>query len=365
MPIPTTVPYRLERLGVIMSPQPDEPLEAEGVLNPASGVGPDGTLYLLPRLVAAGNVSRVGLARVVLEHDVPVGVEREGIVLEPDRRWERGTRNAGTEDPRTRWVPSLGLHVMTYVAFGPLGPRPALAVSDDLRRWRRLGPIQFHYEDALDTDLNLYPNKDVVVFPEVVPDPEGRPSYAFLHRPMWELSWSRPGEEAPLPAGLEDDRPGIWISYVPAQDVVDDLSALARPRGHRVLALPERSWEALKIGAGPAPLRVPEGWLLIHHGVAGTLTGAGLAPQADVRYAAGAMLLDADDPSRVIARTAEPLLAPRTEDEVAGTVANVVFPTAIEFVGADAFVFYGMADAKIGAARLLRTDGSTWGDVRG
>ena len=52
--------------------------------------------------------------------------------------------------------------------------------------------------------------------------------------------------------------------------------------------------------------------------------------QRNVNYAAGAMLLDADDPSRVIARTAEPLLAPETEEERSGIVPNVVFPTAIE-----------------------------------
>jgi predicted GH43/DUF377 family glycosyl hydrolase len=363
--IASDVPYRLERLGVVMSPRAGDPLEAEGVLNPASGIDAAGELYLLPRLVAEGNVSRVGLARVLMRDGIPVGVERQGVVLAPDRRWERGTNNAGTEDPRTTWVDSLGLHVMTYVAFGPLGPRPAIAVSDDLRAWRRLGPIQLQYDDALDTDLNLYPNKDVVVFPDVVPDPEGRPSYALLHRPMWELSWSRPGEEAPLPAGLDDDRPGIWISYVPAEEARRDITALVRPRGHRVLALPEQEWEALKIGAGPAPIRVAEGWLLIHHGVAGTLTGAGLEPQSDVRYAAGAMILDADDPSTVVARTARPLLSPRTDDELTGTVANVVFPTAIEVVGEDAFVFYGMADARIGAARLVHADGTAFGSAHG
>ena len=74
-------PYRLTRLGVVMTPDPDSPDEAEGVLNPGSGRGPDGELYLLPRLVATGNVSRVGLARVVVEDGVPVGVTREGVVL--------------------------------------------------------------------------------------------------------------------------------------------------------------------------------------------------------------------------------------------------------------------------------------------
>ena len=62
-------------------PEPGNPYEIEGVLNPASGRGPDGEMYLLPRLVAAGNISRIGLVRVLVENGVPVGVEREGIVL--------------------------------------------------------------------------------------------------------------------------------------------------------------------------------------------------------------------------------------------------------------------------------------------
>ncbi len=96
------VPYRLTRVGVVMTPEPGNADEAEGVLNPASGRGPDGELYLLPRLVAEGNVSRVGIARVVVEDGVPVSVEREGVVLQPDRGWERG---ATTPEPKTRARP--------------------------------------------------------------------------------------------------------------------------------------------------------------------------------------------------------------------------------------------------------------------
>ncbi len=88
-------PFSLTRAGVIMSPLPGEELEAEGVLNPATGHSADGNLYLLPRMVASGNVSRVGLARVVIEDGVPIGVEREGVVLQPERSWERGATNPG------------------------------------------------------------------------------------------------------------------------------------------------------------------------------------------------------------------------------------------------------------------------------
>lgn len=350
----TPVPYALTRLRTLMTPEPGNPLEAEGVLNPASGRDPDGELYLLPRLVAAGNVSRVGLARVVLDGGEPVGVERRGVVLEPANRWERGARNAGTEDPRTTWLPDLGLHVMTYVAYGPLGPRTALAVSADLCSWRRLGPLQFRHDPALDVDLNLYPNKDVVLFPEVVPGPGGEPSYALLHRPTWDLGLVREGEGLWPPSGIADPRPAVWISYAPAAAVRADLTALTLQHGAREVARPEHPWEALKIGAGPAPVRVPEGWLLLHHGVTGEITDPWSTDNA-VRYCAGAMLLDPEDPSRVLGRTAEPLLEPETDEERRGTVADVVFPTAVERVGDATFVFYGMADARIGVARLDRT----------
>lgn len=355
MPVSTTaIPYRLQRVGVVMEPTPGDPLEAEGVLNPASGRGPDGQLYLLPRLVAEGNVSRVGLARVLVEDGVPVGVQREGVVLQPDRGWERGARNSGVEDPRVTFVADLGLHVMTYVAYGPLGPRTAIAVSKDLREWTRLGPVTFAYDDALDMDLGLFHNKDTVFFPEQVTAPDGTRCYAVLHRPMWDLGETKPGEGVRVPAGVHDERQSIWISYVPVDDVARDLANLTRWTRHRFLAGPEFDFEAVKIGGGPAPLRVPEGWLLLHHGVTGVIDSA-FSQQQRVNYAAGAILLDGDDPSRVIARTPEPLLQAETDEERQGIVPNVVFPTAIEEIDGRHFVFYGMADSRIGAAELIRT----------
>jgi predicted GH43/DUF377 family glycosyl hydrolase len=349
------VPYTLTRLGVVMSPT-GEPLEAEGVLNPGSGRGPNGATYLLPRLVAAGNVSRIGLARLQVRDGVPVGVEREGVVLAPDEGWERSRLHAGVEDPRITWLPSLRVHVMTYVAYGALGPRPALAVSENLRDWQRLGPVHFQYDPALACDLNLFHNKDVVLFPQVVTGPDDVPCYAMLHRPSWDMSWLAPTEEVDLPRGLTERRPGIWISYVPANAVARDIRALTNPAGHRLVALPEFEFEALKIGAGPPPIRVVEGWLLVHHGVQGQLQ-AGVDQQQGVYYSAGAMLLDLDDPSTVLARTAAPLMEPDTADERAGIVPNVVFPTAIEQIDGKYYVFYGMADSKIGVARLDRVAG--------
>ena len=95
----TEVPYRLTRLGVLMSPDPDDPLEAEGVLNPASGRDPDGRLYAaapdrrrrqrLPGRPGRGRAARRRPGR---------GATRRGVVLAPDAGWERG---AGTPASRT------------------------------------------------------------------------------------------------------------------------------------------------------------------------------------------------------------------------------------------------------------------------
>jgi hypothetical protein len=71
--------FKLKRLRLVMEPEPGNPQEIEGVLNPAAMRGPDGALYLFPRLVAQGNYSRIGIARVQFnEAGDPVGVERLG-----------------------------------------------------------------------------------------------------------------------------------------------------------------------------------------------------------------------------------------------------------------------------------------------
>lgn len=354
------IPYTLERLGVIMRGDPNDPHTEWGVLNPASARRSDGTLLLFPRLVARGNVSRIGLAPVAIDgRGLPLGAELASIVLAPDETWERHHAGGGVEDPRISRVDELGLWVMAYTAFGPLGPRAALAASTDLHSWHRLGPLTFAYDAALGVDLNLCSNKDVAIFPDPVPGPDGEGAIAILHRPSWDLDSIRPGGGRPLPMGLRDPRPGIWVSYVHLADVQRNRTALTHLAQHRLIALPEQPWEILKIGAGTPPVRVPEGWLVIHHGVAGELLPE-LDHQPHLRYSAGALLLDPTDVTRVVARSVVPLLEPEAEDEREGIVPNVVFPTAIELDGhGGGVVFYGMADSRIGAARLSRQDGST------
>src|ERR1700722_6331939 len=122
--------FQMQRLGLVMEPEPGNPLEVEGVLNPAGVRGSDGHFYLFPRLVAKGNYSRIGIARVKFnEAGDPVGVERLGIALEPEADYEkRPDGSGGCEDPRISYGEDLKCYVMTYTALSPSGPRIALAL---------------------------------------------------------------------------------------------------------------------------------------------------------------------------------------------------------------------------------------------
>src|SRR5205085_5249884 len=264
-----TEPGQLQRLGIIMEPDLADPREAAGVLNPAASRGPDGALYLLPRLVGAGNYSRIGLARVVHDRQGdPRGVERLGVVLEPEEPYERNSRTGGgVEDPRVTYLAALQTYVMTYTAYGEDGPRIALATSHDLVHWRRRGPVQFAPHHRF--DLGTVDNKDALLFPELLPAPDGQPALALLHRP--DLRLRRPDGvrvRAPLP-GLREKRPSMWLSYAP----LAALAAEGRPvfGQHHLLAGPAQPWERLKVGGGTPPLRLGDTWLLLYHGVTGRI----------------------------------------------------------------------------------------------
>jgi beta-1,2-mannobiose phosphorylase / 1,2-beta-oligomannan phosphorylase len=236
---------------------------------------------------------------------------------------------------------------MTYTAYGPLGPRIALAESENLLRWRRLGPIKFAFAPSLRADFDLYDNKDAVLFPEPVRDPRGRPALALIHRPAHVQ-----GGMIVLPAGVTEQRASIWISYCDVEQALKDPSALLTWRDHQLLATPERPWEEAKIGGGTPPIRTALGWLMIYHGVAGTILD-GVDHQPYVHYSAGAMVLELDDPRIIRYRSPEPILAPETEEERTGVVSNVVFPTGIDpRADGRVDVYYGMADSAIGVARL-------------
>ena len=163
--------FRLKRIGMIMEPEPGNPQEVEGVLNPAAARGPDGQLYLFPRLVAEGNYSRIGIARVRFdEAGDPTGVERLGIALEPEAEYERRSDGGGgCEDPRVTFVEPLQRYMMTYTAFSSNGPRIALAVSEDLFHWQRLGLATFAPCNGI--ALDSVDDKDASLFPGAIPNP--------------------------------------------------------------------------------------------------------------------------------------------------------------------------------------------------
>jgi predicted GH43/DUF377 family glycosyl hydrolase len=348
-------PFKLERLGLIMEPKAGEANEVEGVLNPAAVRHTDGQLYLFPRLVAKGNYSRIGIARVLFDKaGDPIGVERLGVALEPEADYELGPNGrGGCEDARVTYLEPLGHYVMTYTAFGAHGPRIAIARSEDLFHWTRVGLAKFHPYKGLSFDG--IDDKDSSAFPVLVPDPDGKASVALIHRPLFP--GTRPEEmvEPGVPAPASPDLESIWLSYW-------HLNADTRaPIGtqfvaHRRLARPEAPWEQLKIGGGAPPILCRHGWLLIYHGVR---EEEGSTPEhRKVCYSAGAMVLAKDQPHKILFRSTSPILAPETPLELQGAVERVVFPTGVDrrddLGQPDRFdVYYGMADNRIGAARLI------------
>ncbi len=347
--------FKLQRLGMMMEPEPGNPNEVEGVLNPAAVRGPDGELYLFPRLVAKGNYSRIGIARVRFnETGDPTGVERLGIALEPETEYEcRHDGSGGCEDPRVTYVEPLQRYIMSYTAFSPEGPRIALALSEDLFHWERLGLATYAHWHGI--DLRNVDDKDASLFPVAIPNSSGQLELGMLHRPLFPDT--RPEETARRGAarGVDLDRESIWISYCPPALQRTEPDTLSRFTSHHRLATPVSPWERLKIGAGTPPILTKHGWLIIYHGVS-EAAGAGNGNH-HLSYAAGVMVLSEQHPRVIRYRSAEPVLRPELPQEQDGTVANVVFPTGIDRRGdlgtPDRFdVYYGMADSRIGVARL-------------
>jgi len=97
-------------------------------------------------------------------------------------------------------------------------------------------------------------------------------------------------------------------------------------------------WEGVKIGAGPTPIETSEGWLLFYHGVGSTCNG--------FSYAMGAVLLDLEQPWKVVARLREALLVPEAPYELAGLVPGVCFPVGCLCDSATGriAIYYGAAD---------------------
>jgi beta-1,4-mannooligosaccharide/beta-1,4-mannosyl-N-acetylglucosamine phosphorylase len=97
-------------------------------------------------------------------------------------------------------------------------------------------------------------------------------------------------------------------------------------------------WQSTKIGAGPVPIETSQGWLLFYHGVCTTCNG--------FVYSFGAVILDLDQPHRVLYRTRDYLLTPEKSYETTGFVPNVAFPCAAlcDATTGRIAIYYGAAD---------------------
>jgi beta-1,2-mannobiose phosphorylase / 1,2-beta-oligomannan phosphorylase len=288
----------------IMLPDPTSEWETYNVFNPAV-IHHNDLWHMFYRAQGLDWISRIGYA-----------VSQDGIhwnrlrcpVFEPQDE----TDARGVEDPRV--VEIEGSFYMTYTAYGNAVPRgvkpthsgggilPMIARSTNLITWKRLGPI-VRGED----------NKDHVFFPRKI---NGR--FAALHR----------------------RHPQVWLAY--SDDLLhwreQDMSVIYGPR-------PESHWDSQSVGNNGVPIETPEGWLVLNHGYT-----------SDHIYRLGVVLLDLDDPTKVIRRPLEPIFWPREIWELRGDVPNVVFSCANPVVDGKVYVYYGGADHVIGLATCSLSD---------
>ncbi len=209
--------------------------------------------------------------------------------------------SSGLEDPRVTFLDET--YYVLYTAASPYGSRIVIAKTKNFKTYKRIGIIS---EPG---------NKDGVLFPEKI---NGR--YARLDRPLGSFN-----------SGC------IWISYS------DDLihwghhSPLIEPRpGY---------WDADRIGASAPPIKTDQGWLEIYHGFKMTSSGP--------IYRMGTVLMELENPGRVIARCDEAILSPRMDYERVGDVNNVVFACgAIVEPDKQVKIYYGGADTSLCVATV-------------
>jgi predicted GH43/DUF377 family glycosyl hydrolase len=210
---------------------------------------------------------------------------------EPFRSYER----RGIEDPRITYLE--GEYYIMYTAYSRYGARLALCKTNDFKSFTRLGLI------------SQPENKDGCLFPRKI---NGR--YVRLDRPYG--------------GGIGN----IWVSY--SDDLLHwgDSEVVMTTRGG--------FWDSDRIGACAPPIETDEGWLEIYHGVKNTSAGP--------IYRMGAVLLDLDNPAKVLSRCAVPILTPREYYERVGDVGNVVFSCgAVLEDGGKLKIYYGAADTCI------------------
>lgn len=182
-----------------------------------------------------------------------------------------------------------------------------LAITKDFVNWKRLGRIT---NSKLD-------DRDVIIFPEKV---NGK--FAMLHRPK---EW--------IGEGYGPKNPAIWLQFS------DDLLVWNEP-SHLLMQGIDGTWEE-KIGGSTPPIKTDKGWFMLYHGV----ENGGLG-----YYRVGAVMLDLDDPTKVIARTKDFIMEPEFDYEIEGYYKGCVFPVGNVVVDGTLYVYYGGADKYVGVA---------------
>lgn len=104
-------------------------------------------------------------------------------------------------------------------------------------------------------------------------------------------------------------------------------------------------WDSARVGAGASPIKTEAGWLEIYHGA-----------NEDHRYCLGALLLDKDNPKKVIARSNEPIMEPKESYEKTGFFGNVVFTNGHLVEGDKITMYYGASDEVVCAAEMSIQD---------
>ena len=204
-------------------------------------------------------------------------------------------------DPRLVKVEDTYYIMWCQDAFGPT---IGIAKTTDFKHFQRLENPYLPY------------NRNAVLFPRKI-----NGNYVML---------SRPCDNGHTAFG------DIFLSESP------DMVFWGRHR--HVMGKSDNWWENLKIGGGAAPIETNKGWLLFYHGVVNTCNG--------YVYSIGAAILDIDEPSRVLHRCENYILAPEEWYEERGFVPNVCFPCAA-LTDADTgriAIYYGCADSYVGVA---------------
>jgi predicted GH43/DUF377 family glycosyl hydrolase len=317
----------------ILQPKPGSWWEGAQTRNPAA-VLHEGKVHLF--YTAAGDID--------VEHKLCLGhaVSSDGFNFErvgdepfiaPSASEFDGFDAGGVEDPRA--VSIDGTIYITYCARSVphwsfiMGQRLAnpptqggtwtenmrrggLIATKDLVTYERLGPVTSddHY------DCNI------ILFPEKV---NGR--YAMLHRPSYF--------KAEIESGIREETAGMSICFS------EDLKTWG---DDQPLIKDEYSWENGKVGGSGPPIKTKHGWLTFYHGVQKRPKDSDWHIDHHFCYRAGIMLLDLDNPAKVIARCPYPVIEPEAPFEKFGTVNNVVFPTGNVVLGDDLFLYYGGAD---------------------